>query len=133
MKGTLHHIEINVSDLKKSTLFWEWLLSELGYKKFQQWNSGISFKLKDTYIVFVQTEKAHLKNNYHRKNIGLNHLAFHADTRKAVDKITLQLKQKGIKILYQNKHPFAGGENHYAVYFEAPDRIKVEIVFEKTQ
>ncbi|GAA0595336.1 hypothetical protein GCM10009001_09310 [Virgibacillus siamensis] len=30
--------------------------------------------------------------------------------------------------MYSDKHPFAGGEDHYAVYFEDPDRIKVELV-----
>ncbi|MBM7541239.1 catechol 2,3-dioxygenase-like lactoylglutathione lyase family enzyme [Amphibacillus cookii] len=42
--------------------------------------------------------------------------------------MTSKLKKKGIKILYPNKHPFAGGDSHYAVYFEDPDRIKVELV-----
>jgi catechol 2,3-dioxygenase-like lactoylglutathione lyase family enzyme len=31
-------------------------------------------------------------------------------------------------ILYQDRHPHAGGENYYAVFFEDPDRIKVELV-----
>jgi len=128
VKGTIHHIEINVSNLKRSRTFWEWLLLELGYQLFQEWDLGFSFKLSDTYLVFVQTEKMYVKNNYHRKNTGLNHIAFHADTKKTVDDLTNKLKEKGIKILYENAHPFAGGENHYAVYFESPDRVKVEIV-----
>jgi catechol 2,3-dioxygenase-like lactoylglutathione lyase family enzyme len=65
---------------------------------------------------------------YHRCRVGLNHLAFHANSKEQVDDITAQLKQKGTKILYPDKHPFAGGGPHYAVYFEDPDRIKVEIV-----
>ena len=128
MKGIIHHIEINVSNLKRARTFWEWLLLELGYQLFQEWDLGFSFKLNDTYLVFVQTEKMYVKNNYHRKNTGLNHIAFHADNKKAVDDLTNKLKEKGIKILYENAHPFAGGENHYAVYFESPDRVKVEIV-----
>jgi catechol 2,3-dioxygenase-like lactoylglutathione lyase family enzyme len=42
--------------------------------------------------------------------------------------MTVKLKEKGINILYTEKHPFAGGDNYYAVYFEDPDRIKVELV-----
>lgn len=42
--------------------------------------------------------------------------------------MTNKLKEKKIKILYSDKHPFAGGSNHYAVYFEDPDRVKVELV-----
>ena len=32
--------------------------------------------------------------------------------------------------IYDDKYPYAGGAEHYAVYFEDPDRIKVEICLE---
>ena len=129
LDGTLHHIEIYVPDLNRSILFWEWLLTQkFSYTVFQKWNSGISFKLGDTYIVFVQTEKEYTDNSYHRKKTGLNHLAFHCSSREFVDSLTKELKEKKINILYEDKHPFAGGEDYYAVFFEDPDRIKVEVV-----
>lgn len=127
-KGLLHHVEIYVSDLKKSIEFWGWLLEELGYSPFQEWESGRSWKIEDTYIVFVQTEDRFLDVPYHRCRVGLNHLAFHADSRQQVDDITEKLKIGGISILYKNQHPFAGGHDYYAAYFEDPDRIKVELV-----
>ncbi|MFA1822738.1 VOC family protein [Virgibacillus oceani] len=127
-KGLLHHIEIYVSDLKRSIDFWGWFLEELGYSPFQKWESGQSWKIGDTYIVFVQTEERFLDVPYHRSRVGLNHLAFHAHSRHHVDDMTKKLKNKGTTILYKKQHPFAGGEDHYAVYFEDPDRIKVELV-----
>ncbi|WP_303969696.1 VOC family protein [Sporosarcina ureae] len=127
-KGLLHHVEIYVSDLKRTINFWGWFLEELGYSSFQEWESGRSWKLDDTYLVFVQTEERFLDVPYHRSRVGLNHLAFHADSRQHVDDITEKLKSKGISILYTIKHPFAGGNDYYAVYFEDPDRIKVELV-----
>ena len=130
-KGLLHHIELYVSDLKKTVDFWGWFLEELGYTSFQEWESGRSWKLDDTYIVFVQTEDRFLDVPYHRSRVGLNHLAFHANSRKHVYDMTNKLNEKGINILYPKKHPFAGGDNHYAVYFEDPDRIKVELVAPK--
>ena len=129
MNGIIHHIEIYVSDLKKTILFWEWLLTKkFTYEIFQKWDSGISFNLGETYIVFVQTEKKYLSNPYNRKNTGLNHLAFHCSSKEFVDTLTKELKEKNINILYADKHPYAGGENYYAVFFEDPDRIKVEVV-----
>jgi len=124
----LHHIEIYVSSLSKTIEFWEWFLTELGYELYQKWNSGISWKHGETYLVFVQAEERFLDVPYHRSRVGLNHVAFHAESREQVDEITLQLKEKGINILYLDKHPFAGGGSHYAVFFEDPDRIKVELV-----
>ncbi|MGG3738916.1 VOC family protein [Aeribacillus pallidus] len=124
----LHHIEIYVSNLSETIKFWNWLLTELGYEQYQKWESGISWKYRNTYIVFVQVEERFLDIPYHRCRVGLNHLAFHAKSKKQVDEITEKLQEKGINILYLDKHPYAGGENHYAVYFEDPDRIKVELV-----
>ncbi|GGI12941.1 VOC family protein [Gottfriedia solisilvae] len=127
-KGLIHHIEIYVSDLKRSIEFWGWFLEELGYSPYQKWESGQSWKIEDTYIVFVQTEERFLDVSYHRCRVGLNHLAFHSSSRLHVDEMTNKLKAKGIDILYPDKHPFAGGDEYYAVFFEDPDRIKVELV-----
>lgn|SRR5690625_57535 len=127
-KGLLHHIELYVSNLNKTTEFWGWLLEELGYTMFQEWENGRSWRLDDTYIVFVQAEDRFLDVPFHRCRVGLNHLAFYASSRDHVDEITRKLKIKDVNILYLDRHPYAGGANHYAVYFEDPDRIKVELV-----
>jgi catechol 2,3-dioxygenase-like lactoylglutathione lyase family enzyme len=127
-KGLIHHIEIYVSNLNSTVDFWSWFLEELGYSLFQEWEKGKSWKMGETYLVFVKTEDKFLDVPYHRCRVGLNHLAFHASSRQQVDDITIKLKEKGVNILYTDKHPFAGGMEHYAVYFEDPDRIKVELV-----
>lgn len=127
-KGLVHHIELYVSDLKTSLNFWGWLLEELGYEVFQSWEQGESWKLEDTYLVFVQVEERFQNIPYHRSGVGLNHLAFHAESRQQVDDMTRTLESRGDNILYKDKHPYAGGEDYYAVYFEDPDRMKVELV-----
>lgn len=124
----LHHVEMNVSNLEKSRQFYDYILPKLGYEVYQEWPKGVSYKYGDTYIVFVQTEDKHLNATYHRGQVGLNHLAFHAQSRKQVDEITAMLENRGVSILYKDRHPYAGGENYYAVFFEDPDRIKLEIV-----
>lgn len=79
------------------------------------------------YIVFVEVENDYRSYGYHRKRIGLNHLAFSVDEKSLVDRITNELLDKNWGILYNESHPYAGGEGHYAVYFEDPNRIKLEI------
>lgn len=125
--GTLHHIEIYVSDLKVSIKFWSWFLQRLGYFEYQSWDFGKSYRKGETYIVFVQTEDKYKDIPYHRCRTGLNHLAFHADSKEMVDQMTQELRERKIKILYGDKHQQAGGKS-YGVYFEDPDRIKVELV-----
>lgn len=124
--SSLHHLEIYVSNLKQSHAFWSWFLNELGYEPYQSWEDGFSFKLNDFYLVFVQTESAFLNEGYHRKRIGLNHLAFHAPTRAEVDRMTQLIQTKGMTQLYPERHPDKNDSEYYALFFEDPDRIKVE-------
>ncbi len=128
LRGELHHVELYVSDLNRSKAFWGWFLSLLGYGEYQVWDKGVSYILDSTYIVFVQTESRFQDITYHRCRTGLNHLAFHASSREEVDRITEQLRARGVSIIYEEKHPHAGGSDSYAVFFEDPDRIKVELV-----
>ncbi len=130
MKGALHHVELYVKDLAVSKEFWGWLLEKLGYEVFQEWNAGISYLLGDTYLVFVQAKEKHLDIPYHRCRAGLNHLAFHGESRAFVDEMTQALRERGVTILYEDRHPYAGGDDYYAVFFEDPDRMKVEITAE---
>ena len=124
--GQLHHVELYVSNLERSSEFWGWFLESLGYQLFQSWEKGRSWKLGETYIVIVQVEERFADAPYHRCHVGLNHLAFHADSRAQVDTILEQLKGRGITILYPDRHPH--NSNPYAIFFEDPDRIKVELV-----
>lgn len=69
--GVLHHIEINVSELRRSAAFWGWFLQYLGYKPYQEWQGGRSWRLGDTYIVSVQVEPGYENPPYHRRRVGL--------------------------------------------------------------
>lgn len=119
----LHHLELYVTNLGLSRDFWSWLLGRMGYELFQDWPQGFSYKLGETYLVFVQVEADHANPPYHRKRVGLNHLAFHAPSRQAVDELAVELGQRGVPMLYDS--PMLDGTT-YAVFFEDPDRLKVE-------
>jgi catechol 2,3-dioxygenase-like lactoylglutathione lyase family enzyme len=127
LSGLVHHIELYVCDLQRSTEFWGWLLEELGYTLYQEWPQGKSWILGATYIDIVQAPEANNGPKYHRRNVGLNHIAFHVESERQVDEFTEKLRARGVKLLYQDRHPFAGGPNYYAVFFEDPDGIKLEL------
>jgi catechol 2,3-dioxygenase-like lactoylglutathione lyase family enzyme len=127
-RGLLHHVELYVSDLRRSREFWQWFLGELGYTVCAEWEQGVSLQLGATYLVLVQTRAEHLNPPYHRCRVGLNHLAFHASSREDVDRMTAKLRERNVPILYEDRLPHAGGDDYYAVFFEDPDRIKVELV-----
>ncbi|WP_430536084.1 VOC family protein [Listeria rocourtiae] len=124
----LHHVEVNVSNLKEARLFWDDLLGCLGYSLYSEWEKGVSWIYGETYLVFVQTEARFLDAGYHRGQTGLNHLAFHVETRADVDIWTERFRAQEVPVLYEDRHPFAGGPDYYAVFVEGPDRMKVELV-----
>lgn len=126
----INHVEIYVSNLSTSIQFWQWLLVDrLGYTVNQKWNKGISYTIDGGgYIVFVQAEPRRTQQSYNRTNVGLNHLAFSISDKKLLEQIRAELKDLNYQELYAENYPYAGGKKHYALYFEDPDRIKVELV-----
>ncbi|MDP9067998.1 MAG: VOC family protein [Actinomycetota bacterium] len=126
--GHLHHVELYVSDLRKSLAFWRWLLGELGYQLLDEWDDGESWKLEQTYIVFVQVGDDFTEPRYDRRRVGLNHIAFHVASPADVDRLATEVTKRGSRVLYGDRYP---SEDHYAVYFEDPDGIKIELVAPK--
>jgi catechol 2,3-dioxygenase-like lactoylglutathione lyase family enzyme len=126
--GKLHHIELYVSSLEVSLQFWKPFLERFKYIEYQVWDNGRSFQLDDTYIDLVQASESFATAGYDRRCVWLNHLAFSAASRQQVDEITLWARENNFRILYEDRHPFAGGPEHHALYCEDPDRIKVEVV-----
>ena len=123
----MHHIEIYVSDIARSREFYSWLLEALGFFIYQEWEEGFSYKKDGLYLVFVQAQKKYVANGYNRCNIGLNHLAFSCTDPEEIDLLRETLLSKGVTLLYDDEYPHAGGGESYAVYFEDPDRIKLEV------
>ncbi len=125
-RGELHHVEVYVADVEHSAAFWGWLLAELGYTPHQEWDEGISWRIADTYIALVQAPR--VDREFDRRLVGVNHLAFHVGSRGEVDELTDALRDRGARLLYEDRHPHAGGPDHYAAFFEDPNGIKVELV-----
>lgn len=125
----INHIEIYVSNILKSKEFYSFLLPILGMTKYQEWEEGFSYRDdSDTYIVFVQTSEKYLEMGYNRCRIGLNHLAFNCENLEQLNFIKENLVKKSVQFLYEDRYPFAGGDKNYRLYFEDPDRIKLEII-----
>lgn len=131
LKTALNHLSINVSDKEQSFLFYKDLLTYLGYKIVRDNGISLGMRNKDTDIWLRETTGLYKKNKYHRKNTGLNHIAFGVSKKEHVDKFYQEfLKPRGIIPLYNTpKHFPEYTKEYYAVYFEDPDRIKLEVVY----
>jgi catechol 2,3-dioxygenase-like lactoylglutathione lyase family enzyme len=127
MTGVIHHIELWVPDLDRAIISWGWLLGALGYRLYQDWPGGRSWGAGNSYIV-VEQSPARTASRHDRLRPGLNHLAFFAASRAHVDELVAEALLHGWKLLFSDKHPYAGGDQHYAAYIENADGYEVELV-----
>jgi catechol 2,3-dioxygenase-like lactoylglutathione lyase family enzyme len=125
--GMIHHIELWVPDLDRAITSFGWLLTEMGYRLYQDWPGGRSWGAGHTYIV-VEQSPARTASRHDRCRPGLNHLAFHVASRRDVDELTAEARLHGWRLMFADQHPFAGGPQHYAAYLENVDGFEVELV-----
>lgn len=125
----LHHIELYVSNLEQSIEFWTPFMEKLGYQP-DSWSEGMNYITgeNEPYLCLLQAPEKYLAVGFHRKRIGLNHLAFRAKSRRHVDEMRAWLKESGHTLLYDDRYPYATAPDYYAVFCEDPDRIKLEVV-----
>ena len=125
----LHHVELYVADLERSCEFWTPFMAILGYKA-ERWSGGMNYVRAehDTYFCLLPAPPEHLAAGFHRKRIGINHLAFRGSSRAQVDQVARWVRDNGYTLLYEDRHPYAGGPNYYAAFFEDPNRFKLEVV-----
>lgn len=135
LKGQFDHIQINVTNLRKSVKFYESVLGWLGYEKIVDNGDGEDKAKAEWYrggsrLILIQCRKEFLDRKFHRKHVGINHISFWAPTRQLVDLFYKEvLLPNKIKVLYTGPKEYPDySKGYYAVYFEDPDRIKLELL-----
>ncbi len=123
----VHHVELWVPDLARAVESFGWLLGTLGYHVFQEWPEGKSWRSHGHYIV-VEQSPALAAGEHDRLRPGLNHLAFHAGRPSDLDQLVAEAGGHGWRLLFADRHPFAGGSDQYAAYLENNDGFEVELV-----
>jgi len=131
MRTSAYHIQINVSDAKISLPFYRKLFDYFGYKIIDESGEQIGVSNHTTDFWIIQTEKTYLGKKYHRKATGSNHISFKVSSKEEVDKFTRDfLKKNKIKTLYNTPKLFPEyKQDYYAVFFEDPDKIKLEVTY----
>ena len=130
--GDIHHIRIAVSNLSKSGSFYTQLLAALGYAIAHQSAEKISFHHRESQFAFILSQASGASDQYDAgKGPGLHHLAFCASCRDEVDRVFRDVLSgsKHIQILDPPCECPEYSPGYYAVFFEDPDGIKLEIAF----
>jgi catechol 2,3-dioxygenase-like lactoylglutathione lyase family enzyme len=124
--GAIHHIDITVDDLGRSTAFYDQLLPLIGFRRSADVSEGPIWA-GDHLEIGLQPARSSVAHD--RYSPGLHHLAFTAPSRAAVDGLHERLLELGVAVLdaptaYPQYVP-----GYYAVFFSDPDGIKLEYVF----
>ena len=131
MKASVYHLQINVRDAAVSMPFYRDLLAYFEYRVVLGTADilGMSNGTTDFWIMRTPPERAAV--GPHRKNPGLNHIALRVGARADVDRFHAEfLKPRGIAVLYGGPRDYPEYRpGYYAIFFEDPDRLKLEVAY----
>ncbi|MFN2259981.1 MAG: VOC family protein [Parasphingopyxis sp.] len=134
--GAFHHIDLNVSDLAASKAVYGPFLEFLGYLCVKDEPQGCEWDLTPdaqrgtggASIGLKQARPEEAGHAHRRYAPGLHHLAWRAADRAMVDRCHALLLDRGVRVLdAPAEYPEYSGD-YYAVFFEDPDGIKLELV-----
>lgn len=124
----IDHIYIAVSDLARSTAFYDGVMKLLGFHKgtdpvggqphTHYFNRTLQYTLRP-----AKSDAA----AHDPLAPGLHHLCFQVADMSAVDEVVQGLRRLGIEVSKPRLYPEYGAD-YYAVYFKDPDGIELEIV-----
>ncbi|MCS1351905.1 VOC family protein [Mechercharimyces sp. CAU 1602] len=129
MKVSFSHLDYQVVDLAKAKRFYDPLMEMLGFHLRHDEETWISYGNGDMKWCLVQVEQQYSEVSFHRKHPGLNHVAFQVENREEVEEIANFLMERGVNLLYDSPGHFHDEFDYYALYFEDPFRLKIEVVF----
>ncbi len=125
-RGRIHHIDLSVSDLQRATMFYGFVLPEMGFERIDDVSEGPLWA-GDGVEIGLRT--ATTVRTHDRYSPGLHHLAFTADSHAAVDALYEKLRQRNMPILDAPALYPEYTEGYYALFFADPDGMKLEYVY----
>jgi glyoxylase I family protein len=130
MRGWVHHIDLTVSDLDGSALFYDAVLGFLGYRPGRRTKTWIDWDMNSPHCASSVAIRLARNNRRHdRYSCGLHHLAWVADSREDVDQLHSRLVEMRATILDPPAEYPQYREGYYALFFADPDGLKLEFVY----
>jgi glyoxylase I family protein len=124
----LGHIKFSVSNIKKSKVFYNKLLGQLGYKNVGNYPDATGWAGPNGFGVWI--EEAELKEPAYKFSApGIHHFCFKAKSQQEVDKLYRFLLKENIHIFDPPETYPQYTPDYYAVFFADPDDIKLELAY----
>jgi catechol 2,3-dioxygenase-like lactoylglutathione lyase family enzyme len=119
------HVQLSVSDMRRSTPFYERLLHALDMKTIVKSPAIFYCVGGRTGVAISPADPELAKQGHHQRRPGLHHLCFRARSREDVDAIHRLALELSANIVHPPQEDgFAPG--YYSVLFEDPDGIRIE-------
>ncbi len=122
----LHHICLSIKYLKASLAFYDQVMPLMGWNKRRSEKS--TAYSNGEYEIYLEEAKQQ-NRPFHRYGIGLQHMAFNAPSREAVDHFYQALQDIGATVTDPPKEYPQYHEHYYAVFFKDPSGIPLEFCF----
>lgn len=134
VRGTISHLDLNVSDPTASIRFYGLLLEHLGFERVDESPTRCGWAQRlpggTWWGIEIRTARGTPPRSCHeRDSPGIDHLAFHAESRADVDSVHALLTNAGYPVADPPaEYDYSPG--YYAVAFDDPDGIRLEVVHE---
>jgi glyoxylase I family protein len=135
-RRSISHIALTVSDLERSTAFYDELFEFIGFKRVevpettqQAMKTPLKAWIGPGYSISICPSKGEFARRLHDRNApGFNHMAFIAESRSDVEKMYALIKRMEATVLdAPAEYPYSPG--YFAVYFTDPDGLKLEFAY----
>ena len=135
-RGSISHIALTVSDLERSTAFYNKVFEFIGFKRVEvpeATQQAMKTRLKawvgPGYSISIRPSKGEFAHRLHDRNApGFNHMAFYAEDRSDIDAMHNLLREIGAQVFDPPaEYPYSPG--YFAVYFSDPDGLKFEFAY----
>lgn len=125
MKAIIGHLILNVKDFNQSELFYDELLTEMGFE-IDHVDQGDYGKMKSykqgEHNLWIRFDRKKKSEQFVR-DVGLDHRAFELKSLTEVDKVYELIKKQDVKITCEPKKYPGYSNTYYAFYFRDPNGI----------
>lgn len=127
------HLDLVVSSLERSLVFYRGLLAPLGYVREGEIVGERGERViylntaEDSGSVSLRQAQSDARRSYDRYAVGLHHLCFGCQSRATVDERAQWLREQGSPI-ESGPREYDYTPGYYAVFFYDPDGLKLELV-----
>lgn len=132
IRGFVSHLDLNVAEPGVSIRFYSLVLEHLGYERHDLDDNRAWWSLEYSPGTLLGVEvrppaEPATSDRHERYNPGIDHLAFHADSRADVDHLYAKLLSAGYAVADPPaEYDYSPG--YYAVAFDDPSGIRLEVV-----